>query len=125
MKSEEPSLVAQAPQSATPPSSVTPSSSTMAQSLFFNNDNFTSRLLAACQERQIPQDMHSLMMAVQNFQQQQQASSVKNDSASPASSSAEHQNAMSPANTPHTAVKSENASIGEQVRTSLPNLQYA
>jgi hypothetical protein len=52
MKSEDNSVAPQPPQSATPPSSVTPSSSTFAQSLFFNNEAFTSRLLAACQERQ-------------------------------------------------------------------------
>lgn len=124
LKSEDQTVAQQPPppQSATPPSSVTPSSSTIAQSLFFNNEAFTSRLLAACQERQMPQDVHTLMaLAVQNFQQQQRQSVNKNESASPASSSAEPQTTMSPANTPHTAVKStdENASLGEQVAIIL------
>jgi hypothetical protein len=121
MKSEDGS-VNHPPQSSTPPSSVTPSSSTVAQSLFFNNENFTSRLLAACQERnQMPQDMHALMaLAVQNFQQNQRQTAIKNDSTSPASSSAEPQVTMSPSNTPHTAARSgdENASFGEQVSLS-------
>jgi hypothetical protein len=59
-----------------------------------------------------------MALAVQNFQQQQQRQAInKHEAASPASSSAEPQATISPANTPHTTQKStdENASFGEQV----------